>query len=158
MSSLPLWVTQCRNLPRRDVGNLSSVSHLTSCLQHPQISQDQHQDQLILLPAHVEYDGAGDHLVRDDEEGRGRPGPFLGPLLLPDVLWRTQMIENNIYRTKQSADTELSIIEWILQNIIPVFTLNSARPGTEHAPPEVEEIKLNVRKRNLKSKEDWTED
>ena len=26
------------------------------------------------LPAHVEDDGAGDHLVRDDEEGRGRPG------------------------------------------------------------------------------------
>ena len=76
------------------------------------VSQDQHQDLLILLPAHVEYDGAGDHLVRDDEEGRGRPGPVLGPVLLPEGLW-TQMIENNIYRTEQSADTGLSIIELI---------------------------------------------
>ena len=81
---LPLCVTQWRNLPRRDVGNLSRVSHLTSCLAHFKYFLPLPRCHL-LFTAHVEDDGPGDHLVRDDQEGRGRPH-LLCLLLLPDGL------------------------------------------------------------------------
>ena len=75
-------MTQFLNLPSREVGNLSSVSHCTSCLEST--VQFSFKDctaykwniariENWLLSADVEYDGTGEDLVGDDDEGGGRP-------------------------------------------------------------------------------------
>ena len=49
------------------------MSEIFQSIHHSGLQQRKQDRDYVLLPAHVEDDGAGDHLVRDDEEGRRRP-------------------------------------------------------------------------------------